>query len=182
MGGDQINNAEDKSSERQKRGNLPSPSGGVWSAVATAALGWGPRGGAPPQQHQACVMAGGGSPPRPQQHQANPGWGGAPDDQRSNTKGGRYPPQRHSRTLSEVGGCSTGKSFRFVRACVRAVWLSSGIGYQKMLSALFPFPFLARRAFLFLFWAQGAFPFTLPPPPKTAKQRLLGVSVKIWDF
>ena len=29
---------------------------------------------------------------------------------------------------SEVGGRSTRKSFRFVRACVRAVWLPSGIG------------------------------------------------------
>ena len=29
-----------------------------------------------------------------------------------------------------LGGCSTGKSFRFVCACVRAVWLPSGIGSQ----------------------------------------------------
>ena len=43
--------------------------------------------------------------------------------------------------LSEVGGCSTGKSFRFVRACVRAVWLPSGIGSKILLAGLFPFPF-----------------------------------------
>ena len=44
---------------------------------------------------------------------------------------------------SEVGGCSTRKSFRFVRACVRAVWLPSGIGSKVVLASLFPFPFLS---------------------------------------
>ena len=44
--------------------------------------------------------------------------------------------------ISEVGACSTGKSFRFVRACVRAVWLPSGIGSQILLVALFPFPLI----------------------------------------
>ena len=137
--------------------------------------------GVPPHSSTKLAWWLGGVPPpdRSSTRQIQAG-GGAPDDQRSNTKGGRYPPQRHSRTLSEVGGCSTGKSSRFVRACVRAVWLSSGIGYQKMLSALFPFPFLARRAFLFLFWAQGAFPFPFPPPPKPPIQLLLGLSVNIW--
>ena len=64
---------------------------------------------------------------------------------------------------SEVGGCSTGKSFRFVRACVRAVWLPSGIGSQKLWAGLFPFPFGPAVVLgLFLFgpgWARGAFPF-----------------------
>ena len=64
MGGDQSNNAEDKSFERQKRGNLPSPSGGVWSAVATAALGWGPRGGAPPTAAPGLRDGWGGFPPQ----------------------------------------------------------------------------------------------------------------------
>ena len=43
--------------------------------------------------------------------------------------------------ISEVGGCSTGNSFRFSRVCVRAVWLPSGIGSQKLWAGLFPFPF-----------------------------------------
>ena len=73
----------------------------------------------------------------------------------------------------------TGKSFRFVRAGVRAVWLPSGIGYQIPLVGLFPFPFWpglvvglflfgpgwARGAFPFPFWARGAFPFPFPHPP-----------------
>ena len=67
--------------------------------------------------------------------------------------------------LSEVGGCSTGKPFRSVRACVRAVWLPSGAGSQKRLLVFslsllvppsFPFSLLGRRAFLFPF----------PPTPK----------------
>ena len=64
---------------------------------------------------------------------------------------------------SEVGGCSTGKSFRFVRACVRAVWLPSGIGSKILLAGLFPFPFGPGLVVgLFLFWAEwswAAFPF-----------------------
>ena len=59
---------------------------------------------------------------------------------------------------SEVGGCSTGKSFRFVRACVRAVWLPSGIGSQILLGRPFPFSLLP--------FGPGAFPFPFPPPPK----------------
>ena len=42
---------------------------------------------------------------------------------------------------SELGRCSIGKLFRFVRACVRAVWLPSGIGSKVWLAGLFPFPF-----------------------------------------
>jgi hypothetical protein len=64
------------------------------------------------------------------------------------------------------GGRSTGKSFRSVRACVRAVWLPSGIGAQCVWAVLFPFPFWSRGAFPFPFWAQGAFPFPFPPPSK----------------
>ena len=64
-------------------------------------------------------------------------------------------PLKKNKQKSEVGGCSTGKSFRFVRACVRAVWLPSGIGSKWLLAILFPFPF----------WARGAFPFPFPPPP-----------------
>ena len=40
-----------------------------------------------------------------------------------------------------VSPSPTGKSFRFVRACVRAVWLPSGIGSKCVLAGLFPFPF-----------------------------------------
>ena len=64
---------------------------------------------------------------------------------------------------SEVGGCSAGKSFRSVRACVPAVWLPSGIGSQIPLVGLFPFPFGPCLVVgLFLFWAGwswGGFPF-----------------------
>jgi len=41
--------------------------------------------------------------------------------------------------ISEVEGCSTGKSFRFVRTCVRAVWLPSRIGSPTLLVTLFSF-------------------------------------------
>ena len=41
---------------------------------------------------------------------------------------------------SEVGGCSTGKSFRFVRACVRAVWLPS-VNWISNGAGLSLFPF-----------------------------------------
>ena len=93
-GGDQSNNAEDKSSERQKRGNLPSPSGEVWSAVATAALGWGPRGGAPHTAAPGLCDGWGGFPsPRLQQHQANPGWGGCTWRPTQQYEGGVYPPR-----------------------------------------------------------------------------------------
>ena len=57
---------------------------------------------------------------------------------------------------SEVGGCSTGKSFRFVRACVRAVWLPSGIGSKIRWAGLFPFPFGPGLVVgLFFFWASS---------------------------
>ena len=62
-------------------------------------------------------------------------------------------------------GCSTGKSSRFVRARVRAVWLPSGNGSECLLAGLFPFPFLARGAFPFPFLLWGAFPFPFPRPP-----------------
>ena len=63
---------------------------------------------------------------------------------------------------SEVGGCTTGKSFRFVRACVRAVRLPSGIWAQCVWASLFPFPFLPRGAFSFPFWGDEL---SLPPTP-----------------
>ena len=56
---------------------------------------------------------------------------------------------------SEVGGLSsTGKSFRVVRACVRAVCMSSEFGAKKC----------GRPLSLFLL-AVGGFPFSLSPPP-----------------
>ena len=70
--------------------------------------------------------------------------------------------------ISEVGGCSTGKSFGFVRACVSAVWLPSGIGSQCVLVAVFPFPFGPGLVLgLFVFWSWvglGSFPFSLLGP------------------
>ena len=63
-----------------------------------------------------------------------------------------------------VSPSPTGKSFRFVRACVRAVWLPSGIGSQIRWARLFPFPFwpgLVVGLFLFcLGWSGGAFLFS----------------------
>ena len=46
--------------------------------------------------------------------------------------------------LSELGGPS-GKSFRLVRACVRAVCMSSEIGVKKCGPALSLFPFPVAR-------------------------------------
>ena len=68
-------------------------------------------------------------------------------------------------TRIPIRGCSTGKSFRFVRACVRAVWLPSGIGSQCVWATLFPFPVLPGGAFPFPFWTWGAFPFPFPHLP-----------------
>ena len=42
-------------------------------------------------------------------------------------------------------------SFRFVRSCVCAVWLPSGIGSQKLLAGLFPFLFGPGELSLFPF-------------------------------
>ena len=78
-------------------------------------------------------------------------------------------------TTSEVGGCSNGKSFRFVRACVRVVWLSSGIGSQIVRIILFPFPFWSREAFPFPSWARGDSPFPFPPTPQTSYPTLFGL-------
>ena len=67
---------------------------------------------------------------------------------------------------SEDRGCSSGKSFRFVRACVRAVWLPSGIGSQIPWAGLSPFPFCCG-------WL-SLFPYPAPKPPI---QLQLGLSV-----
>ena len=40
------------------------------------------------------------------------------------------------------GASLTGKSFRFVRACERAVWLPSGIRSQKRVPPFSLFPFV----------------------------------------
>ena len=71
-------------------------------------------------------------------------------------------------------GCPTGKWFRFVSACVRAVWLPSGIGYQKLLPALFPFPHWAWGAFPFLFWGDEL-SFFPSPHPQTSYPTLVGL-------
>ena len=91
-----------------------------------------------------------------------------------------------------LGGCSTGKSFRFVRACVRAVWLPSGIGSQIRWAGLFPFPYGPGLVVgLFLFWAGwswGAFPFAFwardlslfpSPTPQTSYPTLVGLIGKV---
>ena len=68
-----------------------------------------------------------------------------------------------------IGVCraSAGESFRFVRACARAVWLPSGIGSQIPLVGLFPFSFCVLGGFgelsLFPFGA-ASFPFSLLVP------------------
>ena len=89
---------------------------------------------------------------------------------------------------SEVGGCSTGKSFRFVRACVRAVWLPSGIGSKVLRAGLFPFPFWLGQVVGFFLcwpgWSRGAFPFPFwarelslfpSPTPQTSYPTLVGL-------
>ena len=81
---------------------------------------------------------------------------------------------------SEVGGCSTGNSFRFVLACVLAVWLPSGIGSKCLWAVLFPFPFLARGAFPFPFWSWelSLFPSLTP---QTSYPSLIGLIGCIMD-
>ena len=73
-------------------------------------------------------------------------------------------PHSHIGT-SDVGGCSTGKSFRFVRAWTRCP-LPSGNEPQTWCSMfslfpleVFPFPFVLGRLSLF--------PWDPPPPPPT---------------
>ena len=47
------------------------------------------------------------------------------------------------RTYRRLGGAQLGNRFvSFVRACVRMVWLPSGIGSKVLWAGLFPFPFL----------------------------------------
>ena len=94
------------------------------------------------------------------------------------------------RKFPKIGGwgCSTGKSFRFVRACVHAVWLPSGIRSQIPWAGLFPFAFgLGLVVGLFLFglgWSWGAFPFPFwarelslfpSPTPQTSYPTLVGL-------
>ena len=62
-------------------------------------------------------------------------------------------------------GCSTGKSFCFVRACVRTVWLPSGIGSKCLLVAVFPFHVLPWGAFPFPFWGAELSLFHSPHSP-----------------
>ena len=70
--------------------------------------------------------------------------------------------------IREVGGCSTGKSFRFVRARVRAVWLPGGIGSQKTLPVFSLFPFGSEELSLFPFGGDEL-PFSFPPNPQTSQ-------------
>ena len=104
--------------------------------------------------------------------------------------------------ISEVGGCAPGKSFRFVRACVRAVWLPSGIGSQILWAGFFPFPFCPGLVVgLFLCgpgWSRGAFPFPFwarelslfpSPTPQISYPTLVGLIgvchmhwSEIWHF
>ena len=84
------------------------------------------------------------------------------------------PESLYGHIYSEVRGCSTGKSFCFVRACERAVWLPNGIGAKCLLAGLFPFPFLAHRASPFPFWGDelSLFPY---PTPQTSYPILVGL-------
>jgi hypothetical protein len=81
-------------------------------------------------------------------------------------------------TRSEVGVCSTGKPFRFVRARVRAVWLPNGIGSQIRWAGLFPFPFWAGLVVvLFLCGPGGPGELSLfpSPTPQTSYPTLVGL-------
>ena len=59
--------------------------------------------------------------------------------------------------ISEVGGCSNWKSFRLVRACVRAVWLPSGIGSKCCWPGFSLFPLGSARSWGFSFCGPGGF-------------------------
>ena len=86
----------------------------------------------------------------------------------------------------EVGGCSTGKSFRFVRASVRAVWLPSGIGSQKRPGSPFPFSLLVPGGLgAFPFWSRvvlGSFPFSPSPTPQTSYPTVVGLIGYVLGF
>ena len=69
----------------------------------------------------------------------------------------------------------TGKSFRFVHACVRAVWLTSGIGSQKSLLAFSLFPLWGAELSLFPFDGDELSLFSPPPPKKTSYPTLVGL-------
>ena len=78
-------------------------------------------------------------------------------------------------------GCSSGKSFRFVRTYIFAFWLPSGIGFQKKLPALSLFLFWPAELSLSLLGATN-FPFSLPPTPETSYPTsvgLIGYQLKI---
>ena len=65
--------------------------------------------------------------------------------------------ERLHHLISEAGGCSTGKSFRFVRACVRAVWLPSELDQKLCGPAFSLFPFGPARSWGFYFVGPGGF-------------------------
>ena len=76
------------------------------------------------------------------------------------------------------GGAQPGTSFRFVRACVRAVWLPSNIESKLVLVVVFPFLFWFRRAFPFPCDLEELSLFPSSPPPKPPIQLQFGLSVK----
>ena len=59
----------------------------------------------------------------------------------------------------------TGKLFRFVRECVRAVWLPSGIGSQRWPSVFSLFPLWRAELSPFPFGGDDLPPFPPPHPP-----------------
>ena len=76
---------------------------------------------------------------------------------------------------SEIGGwgCTTGKSFRFARSCVRAVWLPSGFASQKRM-----LPFSLYGPPSFPFWGRRI---PLPHVPQTSYPFLVGL-IGIFDI
>ena len=78
--------------------------------------------------------------------------------------------------LSEVGGESHWEivSCRAVRACVRAVWLPSGIGSQKRSPTLSLFP-LGAPSFSFSLLGATSFPFSLHSASRTSYPTLVGL-------
>ena len=76
-----------------------------------------------------------------------------------------------------LGVSPTGNSFRFVRACVRAVCLPSGIGSQKWLPPFYLFPWWGAELSLFPSWGD-AFSLFPSPPPQTSYPTLIGLTGK----
>ena len=76
-------------------------------------------------------------------------------------------------TKSEDVGGSMGKSFRFVRACVRAVWLLTGIGLQHWVHVFSLLPLCGADLSLLPFGGDELSLFPSSHPPKQSSDPTL---------